>query len=179
MGDEDGTANDGAVRFALKDAPMSWFSRSRDTSEAPKGPAAARSFVLGGIEVSGPWARASLPAYEGEVVFAGGFFTITNKGTAPDRLIAASSPVAGRVEIHAITVVGAELRMREREGGLSLPPGTALTLKPRGYHLLLTGLRTLPEPGSQAPVTLAFENAGSLDIEFAIAAPGLVGAQAL
>ncbi len=170
-----GTANDEAARFALQDAPMSWFNRSRDTSEGPKGPAAARSFVLGSIEVVGPWARASLST----TAEGGGFFTLTNKGVAPDRLIAASSPVAERVEIHAITVVGDELRMREREGGLALPPDTTLTLKPRGYHLLLTGLKAPLEPGSQAPVTLAFENAGKMDIELAVEAPGPVGPQAL
>jgi copper(I)-binding protein len=154
---------------------MSWFNRSRDTAEGPKGPAAARSFVLGGIEVAGPWARASLPASAD----GGGFFTITNKGTVPDRLIAASSPLAERVEIHAIKVVGGDLRMREREGGLALPPGTTLTLKPRGYHLLLTGLKAPLEAGSQAPATLTFENAGSMDIELAVAEPGPVGTQTL
>ncbi len=154
---------------------MSWFKRSRDTAEGPKGPAAARSFVLGGIEVTGPWARASLPASAD----GGGFFTLTNKGTVPDRLIAASSPLAERVEIHFIKVVGDGLRMREREGGLALPPGTTLTLKPRGYHLLLTGLKAPLEPGSQAPVTLAFENAGKMDIELAVEAPGPVGTQTL
>ncbi len=154
---------------------MSWFNRSRETSEGPKGPAAARRFVLGGIEVVGPWARASLPA----TAEGGGFFTITNKGTTPDRLIAASSPVAERVEIHAITVVGDGLRMREREHGLALFPGTTLRLKPRGYHLLFMGLKAPLEPGSQAPVTLAFENAGKMDIELAIMAPGPVGTQTL
>lgn len=154
---------------------MSWFSRTRDISEGPKGPVAARSFVLAGIEVVGPWARASLPA----TTDGGGFFTIANKGAVPDRLVAASSPLAERVEIHAITVVGDGLRMREREGGLALPPGTTLTLKPRGYHLLLTGLKAPLETGSQVPVTLAFENAGSLDIELAVTAPGPVGTQTL
>ncbi|TAJ42893.1 MAG: copper chaperone PCu(A)C [Reyranella sp.] len=154
---------------------MSWFNRSRNTSEGPKGPAAARSFVLGGIEVVGPWARASLPA----TAEGGGFFTITNKGTIPDRLIAASSPVAEHIEIHAIKVVGDGLRMRQREGGLALPPGTTLTFKPRGYHLLLTGLKAPLEPGSRAPVTLAFENAGKMDIELAVEAPGPVGTQTL
>jgi copper(I)-binding protein len=154
---------------------MSWFSRKRDTSEGPKGPAAARSFALGEIEVVGPWARASLPA----TTDGGGFFTLTNKGTVPDRLIAATSPAAERVEIHAITVVGADLRMRQREGGLAISPGTTLILKPRGYHLLMTGLKTPLAPGSQASVTLTFENAGSLDIEMAIEAPGPVGTQTL
>ena len=31
---------------------MSWFNRSRETSEGPKGPAAARRFVLRGTTVS-------------------------------------------------------------------------------------------------------------------------------
>ena len=168
-------ANDEAARFALKDAPMSWFSRKRDTSEGPKDSAPARSFTQGGIEVVDPWARASLPA----TTDGGGFFTLTNKGTVPDRLIAASSPVAERVEIHAITVVGPDLRMRAREGGLALSPGTTLTLKPRGYHLLLTGLKTPLEIGSQAPVTLTFEKAGNMDIELAVRAPGPVGTQTL
>jgi periplasmic copper chaperone A len=170
-----GTANDAAACFALKDVSMSWFSRKQDTTEGPKGPAAARSFALGGIEIVGPWARASLPA----TTDGGGFFTLTNKGTAPDRLIAASSAVAERVEIHAITVVGDGLRMRAREGGLALSPGTTLVLKPRGYHLLLTGLKTPLEPGSQVPVTLTFETAGNIDIELAVEAPGPVGTQTL
>ena len=69
--------------------------------------------------------------------------------------------------------------MREREHGLALFPGTTLTLKPRGYHLLFMGLKAPLEPGSQAPVTLAFENAGKMDIELAIMAPGPVGTQTL
>lgn len=163
---------------------MSWFNRSRDTSEGPKGPAAARSFVQGGIEVVGPWARASLStaadtAGDEDHPGGGGYFTITNKGAVADRLLSASSPVAARVEIHAITVVGDGLRMREREAGLALPPGTTLTLKPRGYHLLLKGLKAPLEPGSRASVTLAFENAGKMEIELVVEAPGPIGTQTL
>lgn len=161
---------------------MSWFSRKQDTSEGPKGPAATRSFASGGIEIVGPWARVSLPIHAdggGFLVVGGGYFSLTNKGTVPDRLIGASSPAAEHVGIHAINVVGEGLRMGERESGLALPPGTTLMLKPRGYHLLLTGLKAPLEPGSQAPVTLAFEKAASLDIELVVTAPGPVGMQTL
>ena len=154
---------------------MSWFKRSSEAPEGPKGPAATRTFVLGGIEVVGPWARAAVLG----VAEGGGYFTITNKGTVPDRLIAASSPAAERVEIHAITVVGDGLRMRQREGGISLPTGTTLTFKPRGYHLLLTGLKAPLEAGAQVSATLTFEAAGTLDIELPVLAPGVVGTQAL
>ena len=154
---------------------MNWFRRARDTSEGPKGPAATRSFVLGGIEVAGPWGRAAVPP----VAEGGVYFTLTNKGAAPDRLVSASSPLADGVEIRAIHVVGPDLRMGVREGGLALPPGTTLTFKPRGYHLLMTGLKAPLGQGSSAPVTLTFEKAGNLDIELAIEPPGPVGTQAL
>ena len=52
-----------------------------------------------------------------------------------DRLVGAESPAAAKIEIHAIKVVGAGITMKPMEKGLGLPPDTAITLKPRGYHL--------------------------------------------
>jgi copper(I)-binding protein len=154
---------------------MAWFRRSPDTLPGAPGAASSSKYTLGGIEIGSPWARAS----SHETGDGGGFFTLANTGAVPDRLIAASSPAAERVEIHAIKVVGSELRMRQREDGLVLPPGTTFTLKPRGYHLLLVGLTTPLEEGARATVTLSFEHAGSIDIELVVAAPGPVGVKAL
>lgn len=154
---------------------MAWFRRSRDTLPGPPESAASSSYTLGGIEIGSPWARES-----SHVTGDGaGFFTLANKGAVPDRLIAASSPAAERVEIHAIKVEAGELRMRQRENGLALPPGTTLTLKPRGYHLLLTGLRKPLQQGESIAVTLTFEVAGTLDLECVVAEPGPVGAETL
>jgi len=154
---------------------MAWFRRSPDTLPGPPDAASSRKYTLGGIEIGSPWARASSHA-TGD---GGGFFTLANKGMVPDRLIAASSPVAERVEIHAIKVVGSGIRMALRENGLALSPGTTLTLKPRGYHLLLVGLKTPLEEGARAAVTLTFEHAGNIDIELVAAAPGPVGQKAI
>ena len=110
---------------------------------------------------------------------AGGFFTLTNKGPEPDRLVAASSPVAEKIEIHAIKVVGGDIVMRPREDGLVAPAGVTLTLHPRGYHLLLIGLRAPLVPGSRVAVTLVFEKAGSFDVELLVEAPGPVGNEVL
>jgi copper(I)-binding protein len=145
--------------------------------EAKVGPPAA---TLGSIEIRQPWARpASAESIEGdeppESVGGGGFFTMTNNGASPDRLIAASSPAADKIEIHAIKVVGSGIAMCPLKDGLVLAPGVTLTLKPRGYHLLLTGLRKPLTAGTSLPVTLTFEKAGSIDIELAVEAPGLVG----
>jgi copper(I)-binding protein len=154
---------------------MAWFRRSRDTLPGAPEAASSRTYTLGGIEIGSPWARVSSHATGN----GGGYFTLANKGAVADRLVAASSPAAERVEIHAIKVEGSELRMRQRENGLALPAGTTLTLKPRGYHLLLVGLKTPLEEGARAAVTLTFEHAGSIDIELVAAAPGPVGSKAI
>jgi copper(I)-binding protein len=155
---------------------MNLFRRARAPLGDQPEAAASRSYTLGEIEIGSPWARASSSSERQD---GAGFFTVNNKGTAYDRLIAASSPAAERIEIHAIKVVGPDLRMREREGGLALPPGVTLTLKPRGYHLLLIGLRTPLQVGALLPVSLTFEEAGTLNVELVIASPGPIGLEAL
>ncbi len=154
---------------------MNLFRRARGVLGGSPDAPASRSYTLGEIEIGSPWARAS----SGKAGTGGGFFTLTNKGKTPDRLVGATSPVAERVEIHAIKVVGSGLRMREREGGLAISPDTTLTLKPRGYHLLLIGLKTPLEEGARVAVTLTFEHAGSVDIDCVVAIAGPVGEETL
>lgn len=122
------------------------------------------------LEISRPWARAATTA-EG---VGGGFFTLANTGEA-DRLVAAATEAAEKVEIHQIKVVGPDIKMRPVEKGLSCPAGTTITLKPRGYHLLMTGLKAPLVVGKKIPVTLTFEKAGTRAIELVVEAPGLVG----
>jgi hypothetical protein len=109
----------------------------------------------------------------------GGFFTVENKGDEPDRLMAASTPVAETVEIHAIKVVGPNIKMRPLDKGLAVPPHTTITLKPRGYHLLLTGLKAPLVVGAKVPIVLTFEKAGTHTVEMEVQAPGLIGADVL
>jgi copper(I)-binding protein len=130
------------------------------------------------IDISRPWARFS-PTLGQETggLFAGGFLTVTNKGREADRLIAAESPV-GRIEIHGIRVVGSGITMKPMEKGLGLPPDTAITLKPRGYHLLMALAAPLAR-GQRVPVTLTFEKAGTRQIELVVEAEGPVNNEAL
>lgn len=122
------------------------------------------------LEISRPWARAATTT-EG---VGGGFFTLANTGEA-DRLVAAATDAAEKVEIHQIKVVGPDIKMRPVEKGLSFPAQTTITLKPRGYHLLMTGLKAPLVVGTKVPVTLTFEKAGERKIDFVVEAPGLVG----
>ena len=139
--------------------------------EPKSAPAAAR----GSIEIRRPWARQAMETPG----WAGGFFTLTNKGTEPDRLVAASSPAAEKIEIYAIKVLGGDVGMRPRADGLAAPAGVTLTLQPRGYHLLLIDLKTPLVPGAHLAVTLIFEKAGNIDVELLVEAPGPVGTEVL
>ncbi len=128
------------------------------------------------LEISRPWARSAPTAKDMTAKnVGGGFFTIENKGDEPDRLVAASTPAAEQVEIHAIRVVGPDIKMRSLDGGLLVPPRTTITLKPRGYHLLMKGLKAPLVAGARVPVVLTFEKAGTRAIEMIVQAPGLVG----
>lgn len=123
------------------------------------------------IDISRPWARTpSATARE-----AGGFLTLTNKGGEPDRLIAAVSPAAGKVEIQGIKIAGATMTMRPLERGLGLPADTVITMKPRGYHLLLQELKAPLAKGGRVPVTLTFEKAGTRQVELIVEDEGEIG----
>jgi len=126
------------------------------------------------IDISRPWARTS-PTTAG---FAGGYFTVTNKAHEADRLVGAESPVATKIEIHGIKVVGSGITMKQMEKGLGLPPDTAITLKPRGYHLWIE-LKAPLAQGQKVPVTLRFEKADARSIELVVEAPGAIGNDAM
>jgi copper(I)-binding protein len=127
------------------------------------------------LEISRPWACAAATAPG----TGGGFFTLVNTGTDGDRLTAASTAVAETVEIHAIRVVGAGVKMQPVEKGLAFPAGTTITLKPRGNNLLMKGLKAPLVVGTKVPVTLTFEKAGERIVEMVVEAPALVGADVL
>jgi len=141
---------------------MSWFRRTATT---------APTISRGGVQLSDPWA---LPdsRVEGQ---AGGYVVIANTGAEADRLVSAHCPMAERTEIHGIKVVGADIRMRLLADGLAIPPDHTIVLKPRGYHLLLQGLRGPLTSGAGLPVTLRFEKAGEVAVELTVREPGLVG----
>ena len=127
------------------------------------------------LQISRPWARTE----SADALVGAGFFTIANPDDAHDRLLGASSPKAGKIEIQAIKVVGPGIRMKSVEGGLRVPKLTTLVLKPRGYHLLMSDLPAPWAIGSKVPVCLEFEKAGRVAIELLVEAHGPIGIEAL
>jgi copper(I)-binding protein len=131
-------------------------------------PAIAHDYKVGSLEIVQPWTRATPATAQS----GGGFLTITNKGTAPDRLLSARSTVSDRVEVHEVRMDNNVMKMRELEKGLEIPAGATVMLKPGGYHIMFMGLKAPFAKDTKVPVTLVFEKAGSLDVELAVEALG-------
>jgi hypothetical protein len=67
------------------------------------------------------------------------------------------------------------MTMRPVSGGLEIPAGGKIALKPGGYHLMFIGLKRQPKQGEKFPATLTFEKAGSVTVEFAVESMGEMG----
>jgi copper(I)-binding protein len=137
------------------------------SSTVPVPQAAAHDYRVGDLQIMHPWSRATPPSAR----VGAGYLSIVNGGSAADRLVSASSPVAGRVEIHEMRLQDGVMRMRERAGGLALPAGETVALRPGGYHVMLMDLRAPLAQGTRVPLRLVFERAGAVEVELQIEAP--------
>jgi periplasmic copper chaperone A len=115
--------------------------------------------------VSDAWVRGTVPQQKA----SGMFVNITSaKG---GRLVSASSPVAGVVEIHEMAMEGDVMKMRALPGGLDLPAGKTVALKPGGYHVMLMGLKQQLKEGDTVAVTLVVEAADKMRETVEVKAP--------
>jgi len=116
--------------------------------------------IIGDLEIISPYARATPP----NAPVSAGYMTIRNTGSAPDRLIGGAADFAGKVEIHEMAMDGDIMRMREIDGGLEIPAGGEVVLKPGGLHVMFMRLGEPLTAGEIRSVTLEFENAGSIEM---------------
>lgn len=128
----------------------------------------AQDVRISSIVIERPWTRATP---EGARV-GGGFFVLRNTGNEPDRLIGGTFPGAPRFEVHEMATVDGVMRMRELSGGLIIPPRGQVELKPGGYHVMFMDLTQPIRSGGRVKGTLVFERAGTVEVEYAVTAPG-------
>jgi copper(I)-binding protein len=128
---------------------------------------AAAEVTVGDLVLSHGFSRATRPG----APVGGGFLTITNKGREADTLVGASSPAAGHMEVHEMAMQDGVMKMRELEGGLPIPAGETVVLKPGGYHIMFMALKQPLVEGKTVEVTLKFARAGDVTLPLAIGAP--------
>src|SRR4029078_4940630 len=132
------------------------------------GSAAAHEYKAGSIEIKHPWARATPKGSE----VAGGYMKLINTGKEPDRLIGGSVPIAGKFEIHEMSMDGGVMKMRMQPKGIEIKPGRTVEFKPGSYHLMFVGLKEPFEKGKRGKGTLQCEKAGMVEVEYAVEAVG-------
>ena len=98
--------------------------------------------------------------------------TIVNTGTTPDRVNCVASDASGQCQIHSMTMEGGVMKMRPVEGGLEIKPGETVTLKPGGFHMMLVDLKHPLQQGQTVKATLKFDHAGTVDVDYPVAAMG-------
>ena len=132
--------------------------------------AQAHGVKLGELELRHPHAYPTLPGMTTGAVY---LVAIRNEGNRADRLLAASSTVAERVELHQMRMDGDVMRMRALTG-IEIPAMTTLSLRqgsPDGYHLMLFGMRRQLVKGDRFALTLRFERSGEIQVEVWVEAP--------
>jgi copper(I)-binding protein len=94
--------------------------------------------------------------------------TLINQGTQPDKLISASSPIAGSVQIQGDAAIGADQTISV---GNTDTPGDASSLAARTIKITLTGLKQDIKAGSNYPVQFTFQRAGTLSANLPVGYP--------
>ena len=104
------------------------------------------------VTTANAWVRATVP---GQSV-AGAYLDIT--ASAPAALIAAESPVAGKTELHSMSMDGGVMKMRPVEK-IELPAKQTVSLKPGAYHVMLIDIRRELKAGERVALKLVVQDA--------------------
>jgi uncharacterized protein YcnI/copper(I)-binding protein len=124
--------------------------------------------TIGSLAVEGAWTRATA---DGAKVGAG-YLTIRNTGSAADTLVAVKTSVAGRGEIHDMTMTDGVMRMRHLPDGIEIPAGGNVSLQPGGMHLMFMDLKEPLVEGATVTVTLTFKSGATGDVVLPVRALG-------
>ena len=124
-------------------------------------PALSHGYGVGEIIVAHPHSFPTTAAARSGI----GYLTLMNHGIEADRLVEVRSPFAGATLNE--TVVADGVASMTTTDGIEVPAGGTVTLEPGGKHIVFMGLDGDPfEVGERFVVTLVFEHAGEVDVEF-------------
>nr|WP_312932852.1 copper chaperone PCu(A)C [Pseudomonas sp.] len=123
--------------------------------------------ALAQTTVTESWVRASVPQQQS----TGAFMVLT--ADTDSALTNVASPIAKTVQIHAMTMDGDVMGMKQVEV-LTLPAGKPVALDPNGYHVMLMGLKQQVKEGENVPLTLTVKTAAgetqTLEVEVPVRA---------
>ena len=107
----------------------------------------------GDIMVHDAYARATPPSAVNSAVFT----TLINHSDKERSIVAATTPAAGKVELHYVIMDGDVMKMRQVQT-IAIPANGQVELKPGSLHIMLFDLKDGLKEGDQISMTLAFAN---------------------
>ena len=126
----------------------------------------AQDAKVGAIKIENAYVRATAPGQPA----AGAFMKIDNSGAA-DQLVSASSPAAGEVQLHQMSMEGNVMKMGQVKD-IAVPANGSVDLKPGGYHIMLMNIKAPLKAGETVPVKLKFAKAGEVEVKLPVNAVG-------
>jgi copper(I)-binding protein len=132
-------------------------------------PVSAQNAKIGNLQIENAYTRATVPGQQ----VGTGYMKIDNRGIA-DQLIAVSSPTAGEVQLHEMSMAGDVMKMRQVKD-IPIPAGGSVELKPGGMHLMFMNLRGPFTAGEWIPVKLTFAKAGEIELKMPVNGLGASG----
>lgn len=106
------------------------------------------------ITISNAWVKPTMP---GQPV-AGAYMTLLSDQDVV--IVEVSSPVAGKAEIHSMSMQGNIMRMKRLER-LQLKAGKPVELKPGGFHVMLMELNHQIKEGESVPISFVSQDGTS------------------
>jgi copper(I)-binding protein len=137
--------------------------------------APAHDYQAGAIEITAPWSRATAPRQSS----GAGYMILRNRGDTADRLTGASSPVAGRIELHVHSIDAQGVARMREVPSIEIPAHGETPLEPTGLALMFIDLKQPLNQDTTVPVALTFEKAGQVEIELHVEGPGARGPEAM
>lgn len=123
------------------------------------------------MKVTNAWARETTDSMRTGVVY----LTIENTTGRNDALINAESNVARSVMLHkTVTDTHGSVAM-EHMPTVPLPAGQTVVMEPGGLHIMLMGLSTVLEEGSEIAVRLIYKNAPAQNVRVIVRHKGAKG----
>ena len=128
---------------------------------------ATSTALAGMLEIGTVHLRATAPG----MGITGGYVAITNNGDSDDMLVAASASFAKHAEIHEMIHDNGVMKMRERDGGIEIPAGDTVTLKPGGLHIMFIGLSETMVSGEMREIMLEFASGHRVTVPATVLKP--------
>jgi copper(I)-binding protein len=111
------------------------------------------------LTISDGWAKAA------DKGMSAAFGMVKNPTTKAIRVIGATSPYSGVVQLHEVVDKDGSMVMQQKAGGFVIPAGGMLELKPGGSHLMFMDLKQPIKAGTSVPVTLITADGGTMTVK--------------